>query len=155
MGRRAFALARVAVGEPGFWNTSCCVITYDKSTDIKGLTMPHCLIEAAREVCELIAPRELLQLVHDQAAGSGLFQPGEVKVRLSLYEHHCVGGEPGLFVHLIFYVLAGRSDDDKRALSRRIVRALVQRLPQVSAISLDVRDIRREVFSNRCNCLDG
>ncbi|EZH77469.1 MAG: 5-carboxymethyl-2-hydroxymuconate isomerase [Pseudomonas sp.] len=116
--------------------------------------MPHCLIEAAREVSELINPQELVQLVHDQAAESGLFQPGEVKVRLSLYEHHCVGGEPGSFVHLIFYVLAGRSDDDKRALSRRIVRALVQRLPQVPAISLDVRDIRREVFSNRRNCLD-
>ncbi|HBZ92476.1 MULTISPECIES: 5-carboxymethyl-2-hydroxymuconate Delta-isomerase [unclassified Pseudomonas] len=116
--------------------------------------MPHCLIEAAREVSELIAPQELVQLVHDQTADSGLFQPGEVKVRLSLYEHHCVGGEPGPFVHLIFYVLAGRNDDDKRALSRRIVRALVQRLPQVPAISLDVRDIRREVFSNRRNCLD-
>lgn len=116
--------------------------------------MPHCLIEAAREVTELIAPQELVQLVHDQAADTGLFQPGEVKVRLSLYEHHCVGGEPGLFVHLIFYVLAGRSDDDKRALSRGVVRALVERLPQVPAISLDVRDICREVFSNRRNCLD-
>lgn len=87
-----------------------------------------------------------------RAAGTGLFQPGEVKVRLSLYQHHCVGGEAGPFVHLIFYLLAGRSDDDKRALSRRIVRALVQRLPQVPAISLDVRDIRREVFGNRRNC---
>lgn len=116
--------------------------------------MPHCLIEAAHEVGQLIAPQELVSLVHDQAAGSGLFQPGEVKVRLSLYEHHCVGGEPGLFVHLIFYVLAGRSDADKRALSRRIVRALVERLPQVPAISLDVRDIQREAFSNRRNCLE-
>nr|WP_256833697.1 5-carboxymethyl-2-hydroxymuconate isomerase [Pseudomonas oleovorans] len=116
--------------------------------------MPHCLIEAAREVSELIAPQELVQLVHDQAAATGLFQPGEVKVRLSLYEHHCVGDEQGMFVHLIFYVLAGRSDNDKRALSRRVVRALVERLPQVPAISLDVRDIRREVFSNRRNCLD-
>ncbi|MBF8163424.1 5-carboxymethyl-2-hydroxymuconate isomerase [Pseudomonas mendocina] len=114
--------------------------------------MPHCLIEAASEVAEYIAPQALMQLVHDQAAGTGLFQPGEVKVRLSLYEHHCVGGEAGPFVHLIFYLLAGRSDDDKRALSRRIVRALVQRLPQVPAISLDVRDIRREVFGNRRNC---
>ena len=113
--------------------------------------MPHCLIEAAREVSELIGPQEL---VHDQAAATGLFQPGEVKVRLSLYEHHCVGGEQGMFVHLIFYVLTGRSDDDKRALSRRIVRALVERLPQVPAISLGERDIRREVFSNRRNCLD-
>ncbi|MFI8744540.1 5-carboxymethyl-2-hydroxymuconate Delta-isomerase [Pseudomonas sp. NPDC077186] len=116
--------------------------------------MPHCLIEAAHELSRLIEPQELVRLVHDSAADSGLFQPGEVKVRLSLYQHHCVGGEPGDFVHLIFYVLAGRSDEDKRALSRRVVRALVERLPQVPAISLDVRDIRRESFSNRRNCLD-
>lgn len=79
--------------------------------------MPHCLIEAASEVAEYIAPQALVQLVHDQAAGTGLFQPGEVKVRLSLYEHHCVGGEARPFVHLIFYLLAGRSDDDKRAVA--------------------------------------
>lgn len=116
--------------------------------------MPHCLIEVAREVCGFIAPQELVQLVHDQAADSGLFQLGDIKVRLSLYEHHCVGGEPGPFVHLIFYMLSGRSDEDKRALSRRIVQALVQRLPQVPAISLDMREMRRELFSNRGNCQD-
>lgn len=116
--------------------------------------MPHCLIEAAREVAELIAPEALLQLVHEQAAASGLFRPDEIKVRLSLHEHHCVRGEPGPFVHLIFYLLSGRSDEDKRALSRRIVRALVQRLPQVPAISLDMREMQRELFSNRRNCQD-
>jgi 5-carboxymethyl-2-hydroxymuconate isomerase len=33
------------------------------------------------------------------------------------------------------------------------VRALVERLPSVNAVSLDVRDIDREVFSNRRTCL--
>ena len=37
---------------------------------------------------------------------------------------------------------------------RYIVHALAQRLPQVPAISLDVRDIRRESFSSRRNCLE-
>jgi 5-carboxymethyl-2-hydroxymuconate isomerase len=76
---------------------------------------PHCLIDAAHQLSRLIDPQPLVRLVHDSAADSGLFQPGEVKVRLSLYQHHCVGGEPGDFVHLIFYVLAGSSDEDKRA----------------------------------------
>lgn len=114
--------------------------------------MPHCLIEVSADVTGLIDPAELVQLVHDTAHASGLFQPGEIKARLAVYEHHCVGGEPGSFVHPVFYVLAGRSDEQKRALSRAVVRELVERLPQVPAISMDVRDIRRETFSNRRNC---
>lgn len=116
--------------------------------------MPHCLIEASGDVLRQIPPQELVQLVHDNADASGLFQPGEIKARLAVYEHHCVGGEPGDFVHLVFYVLAGRTDEQKRSLSRRVVRALVERLPKVPAISMDVRDIRRETFSNRRNCLE-
>lgn len=116
--------------------------------------MPHCLIETSADVLDLISPQSLVQLVHDSAGGSGLFQPGEIKARLAVYEHYCVGGEPSSFVHLVFYVLAGRSDEQKRALSRRVVRALVERLSQVAAISMDVRDIRRETFSNRKNCLE-
>ncbi|WP_256679232.1 hypothetical protein [Pseudomonas sp. AOB-7] len=60
--------------------------------------MPHCLIEAAHQLSRLIDPQELVR----SAADSGLFQPGEVKVRLNLYQQHCVGGEPGDFVQLIF-----------------------------------------------------
>jgi len=47
----------------------------------------------------------------------------------------------GLFVHLTVYVLAGRNDVGERV--------LVQRLPQVPAISQDVRGSRRAVFSSR------
>tara|TARA_R100001244_G_scaffold71761_4_gene58079 strand:- start:4743 stop:5006 length:264 start_codon:yes stop_codon:yes gene_type:complete len=54
--------------------------------------MPHCLIEGSRTLGQLIEPAELLCLLHDTAVASGLFKPGEVKVRLSLYPHYCVGG---------------------------------------------------------------
>jgi 5-carboxymethyl-2-hydroxymuconate isomerase len=115
--------------------------------------MPHCLIEGSQSLAQLIAPAELLGVVENAAAATGLFQPGEVKLRLSLYEHFSVGGRPEDFVHLIFYILAGRTDRQKRLLSRQIVRALVERLPSVDALSLDVRDIDREVFSNKRSCL--
>jgi hypothetical protein len=49
----------------------CCVITYDKFTYINSLAMSHCLIEADRQVSELIAD-------------SGLFPPGEVRKRTSI-----------------------------------------------------------------------
>ncbi len=115
--------------------------------------MPHCLIEGSQSLTQLVTPAELLGVVEDAAAATGLFQPGEVKLRLSLYEYFSVGGTQEDFVHLIFYILAGRTDEQKRLLSRQIVRALVARLPSVNAVSLDVRDIDREVFSNKRSCL--
>ncbi|HWV11177.1 MAG TPA: 5-carboxymethyl-2-hydroxymuconate isomerase [Pseudomonas sp.] len=111
--------------------------------------MPHCLVEGSRALANLIEPAELVRLVHDTAAASDLFKPGEVKVRLSLYEHGCVGGEQKDFIHLIFYVLAGRTDEQKKHLSMLLVRALAQRLASVEAISVDIRDIDRAAFSNK------
>ncbi|MHA6494121.1 5-carboxymethyl-2-hydroxymuconate Delta-isomerase [Pseudomonas borbori] len=115
--------------------------------------MPHCLIEGSSSLTRLIEPAELVRLVDSCATASELFGPGEVKVRLALYEHFSVGGAQKDFVHLIFYILSGRTQAQKVALSRRIVRALVERLPAVNAISLDVRDIERESFSNKRNCM--
>ncbi|SHM59056.1 5-carboxymethyl-2-hydroxymuconate Delta-isomerase [Phytopseudomonas punonensis] len=116
--------------------------------------MPHCLIEGARSLEKILEPGALVALVHDTAMGTGLFKEGEVKVRLSLYDHYSVGGNQSDFVHVIFYLLAGRTDEQKKALSMAIVRKLVERLPEVESISLDVRDMRREAFSNRRHCLD-
>lgn len=115
--------------------------------------MPHCLVEGARSLEKILVPGELVALVHDAAMGTGLFKEGEVKVRLSLYDHYSVGGSQSDFVHVIFYLLAGRTDEQKKVLSMAIVRSLVERLPEVESISLDVRDMRREAFSNRRNCL--
>ena len=114
--------------------------------------MPHCLIEASSEVLQFIGEDELLRLVHKGIASTGLCQPEEIKVRLSLYQHAYVAGEPGCFVHLICYVLSGRSEEQRRSLSRQVVRILLERLPDVSALSMDVREMRREIFSNRRNC---
>lgn len=116
--------------------------------------MPHCLIEGSRTLQALLDPDELVRLVHDTAAASALFKPGEVKVRLNLYEHYCVGGEQADFIHLIFFILAGRTDEQKKHLSMMLVRALVQRLPGVEVVSVDVRDIAREAFSNKRSCLE-
>ncbi|VXC73222.1 5-carboxymethyl-2-hydroxymuconate isomerase [Pseudomonas sp. 8Z] len=116
--------------------------------------MPHCLIEASAEVLQFISEDELLRLVHEHIAASGVCPPSDIKVRLSLYQHAYVAGEPGLFVHLICYVLSGRDEEQRRELSRRVVRALLERLPEVPALSMDVREMRRETFSNRRNCLE-
>ncbi|OLU25018.1 5-carboxymethyl-2-hydroxymuconate isomerase [Pseudomonas sp. PA15(2017)] len=116
--------------------------------------MPHCLIEGSRSLLQNVSGSELVTRVHAAAMGSGLFKEGEVKVRLSLYDHFTVGGSEEDFVHVIVYLLAGRTDEQKKALSMAIVRALLECLPAVQSLSVDVRDMRREAFSNRRSCLD-
>jgi 5-carboxymethyl-2-hydroxymuconate isomerase len=85
--------------------------------------LPHRFIEGSQSLTQLIAPGELLRLVEAAAAATNLSQSGEVKLRLSLYEHFSVGGTQEDCVYLIFYILAGRTDEQKRLLSRRIARA--------------------------------
>ena len=116
--------------------------------------MPHCLIEGSRSLLQSVGGSELVTTVHAAAMGSGLFKEGEVKVRLSLYDHFTVGGSEEDFVHVIFYLLAGRTDEQKKTLSMAIVRALLECLPAVQSLSVDVRDMHREAFSNRRSCLD-
>lgn len=116
--------------------------------------MPHCLVEGARTLEQHISADELVALVHGAAMDSGLFKAGEVKVRLSLHDHYSVGGTQAEFVHVIIYLLAGRSDEQKKALSMAVVGALVERLPAVENVSMDVRDVRREAFSNRRQYLE-
>jgi 5-carboxymethyl-2-hydroxymuconate isomerase len=117
--------------------------------------MPHCLVEGSLTLTQLIEPVELVGLVEGKTVGCGLFSMGELKLRLSLDEHFSVGGSQEDFVHLIFYILAGRTPAQKQRLSTQIVRALVERLPGVATISQEVRDIEREVFSNKRSCLTG
>ncbi|MDX1721872.1 MAG: hypothetical protein R3355_02040 [Pseudomonas sp.] len=49
--------------------------------------MPHRLIEGSQSLTQLIAPAELLRLVEAAAAATNVFQSGEVRLHLSLYEH--------------------------------------------------------------------
>ncbi|OEC33870.1 5-carboxymethyl-2-hydroxymuconate isomerase [Pseudomonas cuatrocienegasensis] len=111
--------------------------------------MPHCLIEASNAVLALIEPAELMQKVHDSIVATGICLPAEVKVRVQLYEHYRVAGEQADFVHVTASLLDGRTALQKKQVSMSVVGALLARLPTVQAISVDVRDMQREVFSNR------
>lgn len=117
--------------------------------------MPHCLVEGSQTLRRLIEPADLLALIEEAAVSCELFTLGELKVRLNLYEHFGVGGTQEDFIHMTVYILAGRTPAQKQRLSTQVVCALVERLPSVEAISLDVRDIDREVFSNKRSCLAG
>ncbi len=111
--------------------------------------MPHCLIECPAALAARVGEPLLLTAVHDAIDASGFFKPGDIKVRIAGYEHYRCGERPDDFVHVTLSVLDGRSVEQRRSLATATLQALVELLPEVAALSMDVREMAREVFVNR------
>jgi 5-carboxymethyl-2-hydroxymuconate isomerase len=110
--------------------------------------MPHFILDCSRTIERHAKLDDILKVVHDTADGTGLFKPGEVKVRINLYDHYTIGGTQDDFVHTIAYIWTGRSEEQRRDLSRQIVKALKDLLPDVHIISIDIREIDRAMYNN-------
>lgn len=111
--------------------------------------MPHCILDCSQTI-ENHAPLErIIQSVHDAALESGLFGERDVKVRAKLFEHLTVGGTQDDFVHIVAYILSGRTEAQRADLSARVITALKTLLPDVPILSIDVREINRATYNNR------
>jgi 5-carboxymethyl-2-hydroxymuconate isomerase len=111
--------------------------------------MPHCILDCSSSIGRHASVQQIIKTVHDAADATGLFGAGDVKVRVNLFEHYTVGGTQDDFVHTIAYIMSGRTQEQRRDLSRRIVAALKSLLPEVRVISIDVREIDSLTYNNR------
>ncbi|MBH3449066.1 5-carboxymethyl-2-hydroxymuconate Delta-isomerase [Pseudomonas putida] len=116
--------------------------------------MPHCIIDCPASLAERVGEQTLLAAVHDAIDASGLFKPGDIKARLNTFSHYRCGAGQGDFVHVALYLFAGRSAEQRRSLASAGVAALVGLLPEVEALSMDVREMTRETFVNRSQYLE-
>lgn len=113
--------------------------------------MPHCVIECPASIETVVDLDVLVKAVHDAADSTGLFTLGDVKSRVMVSQHSLVGGRNDDYVHVTIGLLSGRTDGQKSALSRAVVRAVCELLPNVHFISVDVRDFCLETYSNRAS----
>nr|WP_254798623.1 5-carboxymethyl-2-hydroxymuconate Delta-isomerase [Sphingobium sp. AS12] len=113
--------------------------------------MPHCVIECPASIETAVDLDILVKAVHDAADSTGLFAPGDVKSRLTVYHHDMVGGRKDDYVHVTIGLLSGRTDGQKKAVSSAVARAVCDLLPGVHFISVDVRDFCLETYSNRAS----
>ncbi|MGE8314560.1 MAG: 5-carboxymethyl-2-hydroxymuconate Delta-isomerase [Pseudomonas putida] len=116
--------------------------------------MPHCIIDCPASLAERVGEKTLLAAVHDAIDASGLFKPGDIKARLNTFSHYRCGAGQDDFVHVALYLFAGRSAEQRRSLASAGVAALVGLLPEVEALSMDVREMARESFVNRSQYLE-
>ncbi|GHB27816.1 5-carboxymethyl-2-hydroxymuconate isomerase [Pseudovibrio japonicus] len=111
--------------------------------------MPHAIIECSKDVLKLHSSQTLCEEVHKVTFASNLFGERDIKVRLLPFEDYLAGGKREDFIHITAYILAGRTTDQKAKLSSSILERMSDLFPQVEFITVDVRDIDREIYAKR------
>jgi 5-carboxymethyl-2-hydroxymuconate isomerase len=113
--------------------------------------MPHFVIDCSESVLSRADPDELMRAVFVAAESTGLFASSGVsgiKVRLRPYRYFTNVDAHEHFVHVFAYVMEGRTEEQKRALSEKVIRALKELLPAVDIVSMNVQDFEKATYCN-------
>ena len=111
--------------------------------------MPHFVIDCSENVINHRNLETIMTKVHQTAEASGLFESGDIKVRINPFQHTMVGGEFGSFIHVFANIMEGRTTEQKANLSRAMVKTLTGMFPDVPNIAMNVRDFERSTYCNR------
>lgn len=114
--------------------------------------MPHFIIECSKSLLEKNDPDNIMTAVYQTAELSGLFSlegPGGIKVRINPYNHYLTVGEKDDFIHVFANIMEGRTEEQKKELSKLIVAKLTKLFPNVSIVSMNVSEFEKNTYHNR------
>ncbi|MFT5242991.1 MAG: 5-carboxymethyl-2-hydroxymuconate isomerase [Psychroserpens sp.] len=112
--------------------------------------MPHFVIDCSVNILKLNAPENTLLAVHETAEKSGLFDKGDIKVRLNPFEkNYMVGGKKDDFIHVFANIMEGRTTEQKSKLSQQIVIQLKQIFPTINFIAINISDFEKATYCNK------
>ena len=90
-----------------------------------------------------------MHAVYDAAESTGLFAAGDIKVRLRPFQHFLLGAGKTDFIHVFANLMKGRSARQKANLSRKIVEWLNEMFPDVSFLSVNIREFEKATYCNK------
>jgi len=111
--------------------------------------MPHFIIDCSENIIEQKSPEEIMQAVYDVAEATGLFAVNDIKVRLHPYQYFNLGKGKRDFIHIFGNIMEGRSTEQKENLSREIIERLNEIFPDVSILSINIREFEKATYSNK------
>lgn len=114
-------------------------LSAQKETKLKKYHMPHFVIHCSESIIELVSPEEIMQEVYSSAESTGLFAPGDIKVRIDPFMYYTVGNSKEDFIHVFANIMEGRKTSLKSDLSRTIIAKLKMVFPEVPIISINIR----------------
>jgi len=93
--------------------------------------------------------RDVMQVIYETAASTGIVKAEDLKIRALPFTDYLVAGRQQSFFHVSFYLLAGRTPEQKEILSVELRKALAGVLPDVHSISIDIRDMDPQAYKKR------
>lgn len=112
--------------------------------------MPHFVIDCSENILKLNAPENTLQEVHKTAVASGLFDEGDIKVRLNPFKKdYLVGGKQEDYIHVFANIMEGRTTEQKSELSMQIIKTLKAMFKNVPFIAINIRDFEKATYCNK------
>ena len=111
--------------------------------------MPHFIIDCSESIIQQKSPDEIMQAVYDVAEASGLFAANDIKVRLRPYQYFRLGKNKEDFIHIFGNIMEGRSTEQKADLSQKIIERLNELLPEISILSINIREFERATYYNK------
>jgi len=111
--------------------------------------MPHFVIDCSENIIKLRSPEEIIQKVYNTAESTGLFDKGDIKVRINPFKHYNIGNTKDDFIHIFANIMEGRNTTQKNNLSKRIISELKLIFPDVPIISINIRDFEKATYCNK------
>ena len=111
--------------------------------------MPHFVIDCSENILEQINPDEILRAVYETADSTGLFAANDIKVRLRPFQYYKLGEGKQDFMHIFGNIMEGRTTEQKADLARRIIVRLNELLPDLSILSMNIREFEAATYSNK------
>lgn len=111
--------------------------------------MPHFVIDCSENIIKIKSPKEIIQKVYDTAESTELFDKGDIKVRINIFEYYNIGNSKDDFIHIFANIMEGRTVPQKKNLSERIITELKLMFPSVPIISINIRDFEKATYCNK------
>ena len=111
--------------------------------------MPHFIIDCSKNVIQQKSADEIMQAVYEAAEATGLFAANDIKVRLRLYQYFKLGENKKDFIHIFGNIMEGRSSQQKADLSQKIIKRLNDMFPNISILSMNIREFEKATYSNK------
>ncbi|NVJ69030.1 MAG: 5-carboxymethyl-2-hydroxymuconate Delta-isomerase [Alphaproteobacteria bacterium] len=109
--------------------------------------MPHFVIEYSKDLEPDVAPETLMTAAHEVGIASQLFEGPDIKVRLIPVGYSLVAGKRASSLHITIYLLSGRNQATKKALTQAFVEAFEPLVPTCESVSANAIDMDRQTYS--------
>ncbi len=111
--------------------------------------MPHLVIDYSGDHLGRDRVAAVMEQLAIAAAATGVMNAADIKVRARGFDDYLVAGRRDSFVHLAVYLLTGRTPEQKETLSIALRRTLVEHCPDITSLSVDIRDMDPVAYKKR------